>query len=127
MLDITGNYDLHDGLNMGLTIRGVDGSGALQNSFIRTTTGDTIPITGTFDPTTKAIAFSTAHSPGEILFVTFYNGFAILDPKAVYGVYGFAGTWHSQTIHFEREGRKKVLKLVNNSGGWVADNHQVPP
>ena len=124
MTDITGAYDLHDGSHAGLVIRGVDGAHALQDSFIRVTNStDIIPITGTFDPTTNAISFSTAHFPGDILLATFYTGFAMPDAASLGGVLGFAGVWHAQRIQFQGAGGKKVLKLVSQSGGWFANNH----
>ena len=128
-LDITGTFNLHDGTDMGLTIRGVDttNNNALVDSFIRTADNDIIAITGTFSqmPGNGAINFSTAHQPGLILFTTFYIGAAIPDGTAVGGVLALAGTWHRQVIEFTGPGPKKTLKIVNQSGGWFADNHQV--
>jgi len=127
-LDITGTYDLHDGTNMGLTIRGVDtaNNNALVDSFIRTPENDIIPVTGTFTQgqNTNSLSFSTAHQPGLILFTTFYIGAAIGDPKSLGGIFALSGTWSRQVIEFSGSGPKKTLKIVNQSGGWFADNHQ---
>jgi hypothetical protein len=120
---LIGTYNLQDGANVGLVIRGVDTSGAFINSFIRDSNFEAIGINGRYDETTNTIEFNTAAFPGDVLFATYYMGFAILSTNDLGGVHALAGTWYRTTISFDKA--RTTRKVINERGGWYADNHAV--
>ncbi|WP_143135807.1 hypothetical protein [Burkholderia ubonensis] len=129
MLDITGTYGLHGGISnfIGLDIGSVDvDSGALQDSVVRDGDFNTVPIMGRFDAATNSVAFSVEQFPGDTFFTTTFTGLVVPDSNSLGGVVGLAGSWNQLTIEVGApiEGKLPVPKLVSETGGWFADQHE---
>jgi hypothetical protein len=100
MADIIGNWEFHRSCpSEGMTIFSVDSSGNLFAEL-----GDEgEPIHGVYDANTQLISFNDARQPGDVLFVSFYTGYVMVneqgDPCAM------AGTWQEAELVFEAEAR----------------------
>jgi|SRR5262245_27699171 len=109
MADITGYYEFHrDCPAKQLTIQAVGGAGDLEFASIDR------PIHGHYNATTNAITFNDAWRPGEIIWVTYYTGYAM--PTGDGGVCAMAGTW--QELRLEFDGDRIVIETVH--GSWYA-------
>jgi hypothetical protein len=71
-----------------------------------------------------SLLFNDAQFPGEILFTTFYTGYAIPADNEVGGILGLAGTWQQQKLKFDPSCR--IIELETDNDGWFADNHRAP-
>jgi hypothetical protein len=81
-----------------MTILSVDPSGNLVDSSIESEV-----IHGHYDANTQLISFNDARQPADVLFVSFYTGYVMLneqgDPCAM------AGRWQEAELVFEGEAR----------------------
>ncbi len=120
MANIKGTYVLEPASNgISLDIGPINSSGAFQG-VLQSQTNST-PIHGSYDASTNQLSFNDAWSPGQVLFVTFYTGHAILGANAEGGVQGLAGTWQLLTLGFKSF--PVVLKPEFVNGVWFADLH----
>jgi hypothetical protein len=69
------------------------------------------PIHGTYNAATNQLLFNDAQFPGEILFTTFYTGYAILADNEVGGILGLAATWQQQKLKFDPS--RRIIELEN--------------
>jgi hypothetical protein len=69
------------------------------------------PIHGTCNAATNQLLFNDAQFPGEILFTTFYTGYAILADNEVGRILGLAGTWQQQKLKFDPS--RRIIELEN--------------
>ncbi len=120
MADISGTYQIHGRSDYSaLEIVSVSGSGALDASLIDPQS-DKVTIHGTYDAATNKIDFNDATFPGNVLFTTFFTGFAIIDGTGA--VVALAGTWRELSLTFDVS-RRVVAHIHHDNGLWYADNH----
>jgi hypothetical protein len=125
MVDITGVYDMNDGMNSGLTIRAVDASGEITDGFVRNKVDfTTTPIHGRFEALSRTISFNVAlFGPESFLYTFFYQGEATLNLSALGEVAFLSGSWHQQTLELDLT--QKTVKVTTKTGDWLANNHSI--
>lgn len=95
MADISGYWEFHRSCPAeDMTILSVDAAGDFVDSTI-----ESEPIHGHYDANTQQISFNNARQPGDVLFVSFYTGYVMLNEQG--GPCAMAGTWQEAEVIIE--------------------------